>query len=56
MRRRRSWSSGSRTRRNDAFWQRGSVSTDYRRIQCPVYIVDGWVDTYVNTVTRILAT
>jgi uncharacterized protein len=41
--------------RNDAFWQHGSVSTDYRRIQCPVYIVDGWVDTYVNTVTRILA-
>jgi putative CocE/NonD family hydrolase len=40
--------------RNDAFWQRGSVSADYRRIKCPVYIVDGWVDTYVNTVTRIL--
>jgi putative CocE/NonD family hydrolase len=40
---------------NDAFWRRGSVSADYRRIKCPVYIVDGWVDTYVNTVTRILA-
>ena len=23
--------------------------------QCPVYIVDGWVDTYVNTVASILA-
>jgi uncharacterized protein len=41
--------------RNDAFWQHGSVSTDYRRIKCAVYIVDGWVDTYVNSVTRILA-
>lgn len=41
--------------RNDAYWQRGSVSTDYAKIKCPVYIVDGWVDTYVNTVTRILA-
>jgi uncharacterized protein len=41
--------------RNDAYWRRGSVSTDYRSIKCPVYIVDGWVDTYVNTVTRVLA-
>ncbi|HMK87559.1 MAG TPA: CocE/NonD family hydrolase [Steroidobacteraceae bacterium] len=40
--------------RNDAFWRRGSVSTDYGRIRCPVYLVDGWVDTYVNSVTRIL--
>lgn len=43
-----------RHQRNDAFWQRGSVSLDYAAIQCPVYIVDGWVDTYLNTVTRIL--
>jgi putative CocE/NonD family hydrolase len=41
--------------RDDAYWRRGSVSGDYRRIQCPVYIVDGWVDTYVNTVARVLA-
>jgi putative CocE/NonD family hydrolase len=41
--------------RSDAYWQRGSVSTDYRRIKCPVYIVDGWVDTYINTVTRLLS-
>ena len=41
--------------RDDAFWRRGSVSTDYSRIKCPTYIVDGWVDTYVNTVTRLLA-
>jgi putative CocE/NonD family hydrolase len=41
--------------RNDRYWQRGSVSTHYADIKCPVYIVDGWVDTYVNTVPRILA-
>lgn len=41
--------------RNDAFWQRGSVSKHYGNLRCPVYIVDGWVDTYVNTVPRILA-
>ncbi len=41
--------------RNDAFWQRGSVSGDYSAIRCPVYIVDGWIDTYVNTVTRVLS-
>ncbi len=40
---------------NDAYWQRGSVSLAYQRIKCPVYIVDGWVDTYINTVTRLLA-
>jgi len=41
--------------RNDAYWQRGSVSMDYAKIRCPTYIVDGWVDTYLNTVTRVLA-
>jgi len=41
--------------RNDSFWRHGSVSADYQAIKCPVYIVDGWVDTYVNTVSRILA-
>jgi putative CocE/NonD family hydrolase len=40
--------------RNDAFWQRASVSKHYAGIKCPIYIVDGWVDTYVNTVPRVL--
>jgi uncharacterized protein len=40
--------------RNDAFWQHGSVSSDFSAIDCPVYIVDGWIDTYVNTVSRVL--
>ena len=42
--------------RNDRYWQRGSVSTHYASgSSCVIYIVDGWVDTYVNTVPRILA-
>jgi uncharacterized protein len=40
--------------RNDAYWQRGSVSTHYAAIRCPIYIVDGWVDSYINTVSRML--
>ncbi|HEY2684740.1 MAG TPA: CocE/NonD family hydrolase [Steroidobacteraceae bacterium] len=40
--------------RNDGYWQRGSVSGNYAGIKCPVFIVDGWIDTYVNTVPRIL--
>ncbi len=39
---------------NDAYWQRGSVSRDYGAIKCPIFIVDGWTDTYVNTVFRLL--
>ena len=48
-RRPRSWNSGSPMTERMPYWQRGSVSTDYRRISGPVYIVDGWVSTYVNT-------
>jgi putative CocE/NonD family hydrolase len=39
----------------DAFWQQGSVATDYSRIQCPVYAVDGQVDSYRDFVVRLLA-
>jgi hypothetical protein len=41
--------------RFDAYWQRGSVALDYGAIRCPVYVVDGWQDTYLNTVGRLLA-
>src|ERR1700727_228897 len=40
--------------RYDAYWQRGSVAVDYSRIKCPVYVVDGWIDTYSNVVGRLL--
>ncbi len=38
----------------DAYWQRGSIAVDYQNIKCPVYIVDGWIDTYSNVIGRLL--
>jgi predicted acyl esterase len=38
----------------DAFWKHGSVDENYSAIQCPVYIVGGWVDPYNNAVARLL--
>ena len=40
--------------RYDAYWQRGSVATDYTQIQCPVYIVNGWLDPYSNVTSSLL--
>jgi len=36
----------TRHQRYDSFWRQGSVQTDYSRISCPVYIVDGQLDPY----------
>jgi hypothetical protein len=41
--------------RYDAFWQHGSVAMDYSRIQCPVYAVDGQIDSYRDFLPRLLA-
>jgi uncharacterized protein len=41
--------------RYDGFWQHGSVATDYSRIKCPVYVVDGQVDSYRDFLPRLLA-
>ena len=38
----------------DAYWRHGSVCEDYGAIQCPVMIVTGWGDAYVNAVPRLL--
>jgi putative CocE/NonD family hydrolase len=38
----------------DAYWKHGSVCEDYGAIQCPVMIVTGWGDLYVNAVPRLL--
>ncbi len=40
--------------RYDAYWKRGSIAIDYGAIRCPVYVVDGWDDTYSNVVGRLL--
>jgi len=39
---------------NDAYWRHGSVGLDYAAIRCPVYIVDGWADSYAESAERLL--
>jgi uncharacterized protein len=41
--------------RRDAYWKHGSVCEDYAAIECPVYVVGGFVDGYTNAVPRLLA-
>ncbi len=38
----------------DQYWKHGSVCENYRAIKCPVMIVTGWADLYVNAVPRLL--
>jgi uncharacterized protein len=44
-----------RHQRRDAYWKRGSVCEDYGAITCPVYMIGGWFDGYVNAVLSFLA-
>ncbi len=44
-----------RHQRYDGFWQHGSVAVDYSRIQCPVYVVDGQIDSYRDFLPRLLS-
>jgi len=39
----------------DAFWQHGSVAVNYSNIKCPVYAVDGQIDSYRDFLPRLLA-
>ncbi|KAK4945566.1 hypothetical protein LTR10_015185 [Elasticomyces elasticus] len=43
-----------RHQRRDAFWKHASICEDYNAIQCPVYLVGGWMDPYTNTIFRNL--
>ncbi|MFI3172691.1 MAG: CocE/NonD family hydrolase [Eubacteriales bacterium] len=38
----------------DAYWKHGSVSEDYSDIQVPVFAIDGWADSYTNTVLSLM--
>ncbi len=38
----------------DAYWQRGSVCLAPGAIRCPVLLVAGWQDTYVNFIASLL--
>jgi hypothetical protein len=40
--------------RYDGYWQRGSIDCDYDAIGCPVYVVGGLYDSYIDTVLRLL--
>ncbi|KAF4943124.1 hypothetical protein FSARC_15035 [Fusarium sarcochroum] len=40
--------------RQDDFWKHASIGEDYSSIQCPVYVVGGWMDPYTNTIFRML--
>ncbi|PZO82048.1 MAG: peptidase S15 [Mesorhizobium amorphae] len=40
--------------RRDAFYRHGSIAEDYSAIQCPTYLVGGWMDGYSNPIFRML--
>jgi putative CocE/NonD family hydrolase len=40
--------------RRDAYWEHGSVCEDWGAIQCPVFAVGGWADSYTSAVPRFL--
>ncbi|MGI9462630.1 MAG: CocE/NonD family hydrolase [Aestuariivirgaceae bacterium] len=39
----------------DDYWKHGSVCEDFDAIKCPVMIVTGWGDLYVNALPQLLA-
>ena len=40
--------------RRDAYWRQGSVCEDYSAIECAVFAVGGWADSYTNAIPRLL--
>lgn len=38
----------------DEYWKHGSVCEDYADIQVPVFAIDGWSDSYTNTVLTLM--
>jgi putative CocE/NonD family hydrolase len=43
-----------RRQRRDDFYRHGSICEDYGAIQCPVYLVGGWMDGYSNAIFRMM--
>ncbi|CDX24924.1 Hydrolase CocE/NonD family protein [Mesorhizobium plurifarium] len=41
--------------RRDDFWKHGSVCEDYGAIDCAVFAVGGWADSYSNVVFRLIS-
>jgi uncharacterized protein len=40
--------------RRDAYWRHGSVCEDWGAIECPVFAVGGWADSYTSAVPQFL--
>ncbi|WP_407051315.1 CocE/NonD family hydrolase [Methyloraptor flagellatus] len=38
----------------DAYWRHGSIGEDFAAVECPVFAVGGWADSYTNAVSRLL--
>lgn len=38
----------------DEYWRHGSVCEDYSAIEVPVFAIDGWADSYTNTVFSLM--
>jgi putative CocE/NonD family hydrolase len=50
------WSIGFlRHQRDDPYWSARSVRPDYDRIQCPVFVIEGWADWYQTAELRAFA-
>lgn len=43
-----------RHQRRDGLYRHGSICEDYGAIQCPVYLVGGWMDGYSNPIFRMM--
>jgi putative CocE/NonD family hydrolase len=41
--------------RRDAYWKQGSVCENYAEIECAVFAICGWEDSYSNFLPRLLA-
>ncbi len=41
--------------RRDDYWRQGSVCEDFSAIECAVFAVGGWADSYTNAIPRLLA-
>jgi putative CocE/NonD family hydrolase len=40
--------------RRDDYWKHGSICEDWSAIQCPVFAVGGWADSYTSAVPQLL--
>jgi len=43
-----------RRQRRDEFYRHGSICEDYSAIECPTWLVGGWMDGYTNPIFRML--